>query len=262
MTTSIKDGGEFNSLAHWKGDLGDKFTEMMISCSNEADYDADSLSHCGIEGHTCSGEVRTALRASGLLHEGDDKEKIKDLTVCDIGCGIGNMLKVLQDKLGFVKLYGAELNKKSVEICNKKNPSFVVKSIESNDWDFCSEGVKSFDLVYVSAVLNHIPPESRKDFFKVITDRLQARYFMFWEVMVPKDVDKYITEDMHGWVFHRDNYERVCDEELNHSSLKESGYMYKKVYSKEMAFPHQGGEEKPMYDRDVLAVYKRVPVEA
>lgn len=86
-------------------------------------------------------------------------------SVLDVGCGYGRYLKILQNS-GYDAL-GVEENKTIVEAnCKQGLKCLSVKEFQQAD--------TQFDLIIMSHIIEHFPPESLKDFIDGYLDRLKA----------------------------------------------------------------------------------------
>lgn len=80
----------------------------------------------------------------------------KDLSVLDIGCGLGQMLIFLKSN-GFKNLSGIDINEESITAC-KKNGLAVEKITDIRD--YAKQAGKKFDRIVMSHVLEHLDKES------------------------------------------------------------------------------------------------------
>jgi pseudaminic acid biosynthesis-associated methylase len=103
-----------------------------------------------------------------------------DSTVLEIGCNVGNQLKILND-MGFHNLSGIDVNKKAIEIGKKTysyihfyNGSLFELPFDSN----------SFDLVFTSGTLIHVNPEDLKDALSEIY-RCSKKFIYGYEYYLP-----------------------------------------------------------------------------
>jgi len=88
--------------------------------------------------------------------------------ILEYGCGIGRNLKFLNEKFPDAVLFGCDLSEKSLEIAARNNPrvSFFFPA-ENGPSD-------EFDLIFVSCVFHHIPPDLRelvlRGLYRMISD--------------------------------------------------------------------------------------------
>jgi len=144
---------ETEQMKFWKGDFGNEYTER-----NTGDWDNFYKEQWGI--------TRTALNKDFL-------SKIKkESTILEVGCNLGNQLKILE-KDGFTNLYGIEINKKALTIA-RNNKSFNLVEGSALDIPFKDD---YFDLVFTSGVLIHISP---KDLPTVIDEMYRVSNKYIW----------------------------------------------------------------------------------
>jgi pseudaminic acid biosynthesis-associated methylase len=116
----------------------------------------------------------------GLTRDQLNKEFIGDLDrrsrVLEIGCNIGNQLKLLQ-LMDFKDLWGIEISDTAIELAKKNTESINIVKNSALDVAYKDE---YFDLVYTSGVLIHIHP---KDLNRVLDNiyRLTRRYIWGFE---------------------------------------------------------------------------------
>ena len=81
------------------------------------------------------------------------KNHIVPRTVCDVGCGAGEVLKQLQESLDGECLFrGYEISPQAFEMCRSK----ANERLEFKMADLCREENVSFDLLLVLDVIEHI----------------------------------------------------------------------------------------------------------
>lgn len=86
------------------------------------------------------------------------------LSILDVGCGNGNMLKKLQDR-GY-RAEGIDLSQEMVSISQKKGVKASCKDIADVEGRYDA-------VIAVADVLNYIPKEFLKDFLKKVQERLK-----------------------------------------------------------------------------------------
>lgn len=81
------------------------------------------------------------------------KNKLNPSSVCEVGCGSGEMLKLISEQLeGDIVFVGYDISPQAFEICSKKskkNLSFILK-------DLTQDNEAAFDIVLVTDVVEHI----------------------------------------------------------------------------------------------------------
>jgi 2-polyprenyl-3-methyl-5-hydroxy-6-metoxy-1,4-benzoquinol methylase len=83
------------------------------------------------------------------------KKTDKNLSVLDIGCGLGQLLSCLK-KEGFTDLTGIDINEESIEACKKNG--LTVEKIEDIR-DYAKNSQKKFDRIVMAHVLEHLDKE-------------------------------------------------------------------------------------------------------
>jgi ubiquinone/menaquinone biosynthesis C-methylase UbiE len=83
----------------------------------------------------------------------------KQLQVLDIGCGIGLIDRALDGSLA--RLYGADTSLRSLEIARTMAPMTCLVHYDGARLPFVDS---SFDAVFASCVLHHVPPNVRSSF--------------------------------------------------------------------------------------------------
>lgn len=100
----------------------------------------------------------------------------KDAKILEIGCNVGNQLRLLQD-MGYKNLYGIELQDYAVQRAKELTSGVNIIKGVGDDIPFKDD---YFDLVFTSGVLIHIPPKLLK---KVMSEmvRVSKRYIWGFE---------------------------------------------------------------------------------
>ena len=88
--------------------------------------------------------------------------------ILDFGCGIGMNFPFLSEKFPNAKLSGSDISQGSMKIAAKENRS--VKFIAD---DKIPNG--TYDLILVSGVIHHVPPDEREAVFKRLRDMLKPQ---------------------------------------------------------------------------------------
>lgn len=100
----------------------------------------------------------------------------RNIRILEVGCNIGTQLVCLQ-KMGFINLYGIELQSYAVEL-SKINTNRI-NIIQGNALDIPFKD-KYFDLVFTSGVLIHIGEQSLPDVMREIY-RCSSKYIFGFE---------------------------------------------------------------------------------
>jgi hypothetical protein len=137
-------------------------------------------------------------------------------SVCEVGCGSGEILVQLSSKLPNVNFLGVDISQDAINIAKAKETSqirFELRDVTNNQFD------QFFDLILVIDVIEHI-----ENYFKFLRDvRPLGRYTMF-----------HIPLDMYMWSLFRENMLIQSKERVGHihvftedfikSVLKDCGY--------------------------------------
>jgi ubiquinone/menaquinone biosynthesis C-methylase UbiE len=83
------------------------------------------------------------------------------LQVLDIGCGIGLVDQILGGELA--ELWGVDTSLRSLELARARRPTARFVHYDGLRLPF---GDSSFDAVFTSCVLHHVPPSVRRDFME------------------------------------------------------------------------------------------------
>ncbi len=142
-------------------------------------------------------------------------------SVFEVGCNIGLNLQAINKIAPKIKLYGIDINKKSIEILNKKK---ISKNYLGTFKNFKSS--KRYDLVFTKGVLIHIDPHELKKYYKQIYE-LSNKYILLVEYFNPTPI-KINYRKFKNKLFKRDFAgEMLNDYNLN---LVDYGFLYKNDY--------------------------------
>lgn len=101
-----------------------------------------------------------------------ERNRLQPLSVCDVGCGVGEVLSLLQPHLSpESRLVGYEIAEAAIAICKTKER----EGLRFVHGDFLQEACETFDLVMVLDVLEHL--EDVHGFLRAIRPR--GRYKLF-----------------------------------------------------------------------------------
>ena len=120
-----------------------------------ADYQCEVNRAAGVSVERLAAEKARLLLAVLAAELGDPKR----LRVLDVGCGIGLVDQELARGVG--ELCGADVSLKSLEFARLRASSAHFVRYDGAKLPF---GDASFDAVFASCVLHHVPPHSRADF--------------------------------------------------------------------------------------------------
>ena len=155
---------EKENLKQWSGEFGDAYTER--------------------NNKTVSQMERMYFDNYGITRTGMNRQFInsldRDISILEVGCNIGNQLICLQ-KMGFRNLYGIEPNKSALEIARQRTKH--INLIEASGLSIPFEP-SSFQLVFTSGVLIHVPPSDLNKFMEEV-HRVTALYIWGFEYFAP-----------------------------------------------------------------------------
>lgn len=84
----------------------------------------------------------------------------KGARILELGCNVGRNLSYLQS-IGYINLFGVELNKKAVAVSEKLYLNLVKAKIANDTIEhYILYNTEHYDLIFTMAVLEHIPKES------------------------------------------------------------------------------------------------------
>gem|GEM_PF-125384 len=126
-------------LNFWRGKFGQDYTDRCTR--SPRDIDKLYVSHYG------TSRSRFNQRFIGNLP--------RSTRILEVGANSGGQLKLLQD-MGFTKLTGIEPQRYAIKVSNASNEGITL--IEGSAFDLPFDDA-SFDLVFTSGVLIHIPPD-------------------------------------------------------------------------------------------------------
>jgi pseudaminic acid biosynthesis-associated methylase len=144
----------------WKSDFGKSYTTRNNLSLSELDkLYFDDL-----------GVTRSELNNEFL---GNLDRKLK---ILEIGCNIGNQLKLLQN-MGFEDLWGIDVSAEAISIAKRNTDGINIIKSSAHELPFKNE---YFDLVFTSRVLIHIDPSKLNEVIDNMYD-LSKRYIWCFE---------------------------------------------------------------------------------
>jgi len=125
-------------MPRWTGQFGRAYTDR----NNLSLYALDALyqGNYGVTRRELNQRFLAGLRS--------------DARILEVGCNIGNQLKLLHE-LGFFNLYGIEIQHYALKQAKSRTPEIKVAEASALEIPFSDD---SFDLVFTSGVLIHIAP--------------------------------------------------------------------------------------------------------
>jgi SAM-dependent methyltransferase len=144
------------------------------------------------------------------------RNNLQPRTICDAGCGAGEVLKQLHDHLGDeCRFVGYDISPQAFEMCRTK----AKERLDFKLADIRREENVFFDLVLVLDVIEHL-----EDYFSFLRDiRQKSHYAMFH---IPLDLSAQTVGRKHGILKRRDLYAHIhyFTKETALRTLQDVGY--------------------------------------
>ncbi len=145
--------------------------------------------------------------------------------IMDMGCSTGQFTRVLVSEFGESRVHGADISKKSIERCQKRNPKLTFRHIGNG---FYRENEGKYQHVLLSHVLEHVDKPARM--LKKLQSLLRKDGSLI--VSVPQERirgDSALPENLYNLIrFKFENVHRIKHSIGSLSSLlTETGYLYK-----------------------------------
>jgi hypothetical protein len=107
-------------------------------------------------------DVEDAPWKADLIFRMIQKHQIKPKTICEIGCGCGEILCQLQLKMPVsVKFTGYEISPQAYELCKKRSNEWLCFKLKN----YCDESDNSCDLILLIDLIEHL-----EDYFRFLRD--------------------------------------------------------------------------------------------
>jgi uncharacterized cysteine cluster protein YcgN (CxxCxxCC family) len=144
------------------------------------------------------------------------KNSLKPKTLCEVGCGVGEVLKLLQEKMDHACTFtGYELSPQAMEICRSKaNERLRFKLV-----DITQEDGAFFNMVLVLDVIEHV--EDYYGFLKGIRPKSDLKIFH-----IPLDLSVQAVLRKRGLLTRREHFGHIqyFTKETALETLKDVGY--------------------------------------
>jgi ubiquinone/menaquinone biosynthesis C-methylase UbiE len=76
-----------------------------------------------------------------------------EVSVLDVGCGVGNIHKLIEDRVGTIT--GVDVSEASIKLARERNPGIHYESYAGERLPFADA---SFDVAFTICVMHHVPP--------------------------------------------------------------------------------------------------------
>lgn len=188
----------------WSSDFGQEYTDRNI-------YSPSELNVFYKKEFNISREKMNQEFLSSYIN--------KDSKILEIGCNVGNQLRLLQD-MGYKSLYGIELQDYAVQKAKSLTREINIIQGIGDDIPFRDN---YFDLVFTSGVLIHIPPQLIKETMKEIY-RVSKKYIWGFEYFSTEYTEiKYRDKEELLW---KGDFSKLYCEELKLNVVKSKRYKY------------------------------------
>lgn len=137
--------------------------------------------------------------------------------ILEVGCGHGVQLRFLKS-MGFYHFYGIDVSKEAVSLIKKVGPCGTVVQGLAENLPFEDE---SFDMVFTSGLLIHIPPENLSTVMKEMV-RCAKRYIWGYEYYSPFE-EEVEYHGQHNMLWRRD-YAALFRENFRWQLFRETIY--------------------------------------
>jgi len=146
----------------WQGKFGKDYTDRNLKARERSDW----FNKNGMKRINLNNDFLKTIR--------------KDSKILEVGCNVGNQLKLLKD-MGYSDIWGIEIQGDAVERAKKHTSNINIINASAFDIPFKN---KYFDLVFTSGVLIHISPN---DIEKVLDEiyRCSKKYIWGYEYFIP-----------------------------------------------------------------------------
>lgn len=100
-------------------------------------------------------------------------------SICEIGFFSGRNLRYVSEAMPDKKIHGIEINSRAVDFASKKLPDADLRCMDLHDFN---DQPDSFDIVFTSGVLIHIPPDDIKSVVSKLSGAA-SKYVMHIETL-------------------------------------------------------------------------------
>ncbi|PHR49825.1 MAG: methyltransferase [Fluviicola sp.] len=136
-------------------------------------------------------------------------------SVLELGCGIGTFTSLIIPYLNQGEILALDISDKSIDIAKQTYPSPNTEFIATDATTFDFKG-KTFDVIVLPDVLEHIPIELHNDLFKKLESVLNQNGFIFIHIPNPYFLEWCVT--------HRPQDLQVIDQPIKTDILVENTY--------------------------------------
>jgi SAM-dependent methyltransferase len=127
------------------------------------------------------------------------KDRLHPRSICEVGCGAGEVLKLLQQQMGDAcDFWGYDISPQALEMCRSK----ANQRLQFKLADICQEEGTFFDLMLVLDVIEHV--EDYFGFLRSIRPKADLKLFHF-----PLDLSVQALSRKRGLLTRRDRYGHI-----------------------------------------------------
>jgi len=109
-----------------------------------------------------SWDVEDAPWKADLIFRMMEKHQIQPATICEVGCGCGEILHQLQKKMpASTRLTGYEISPQAIELCKERSNERLQFYLKN----YCDEEENSCDIILLIDVIEHL-----EDYFRFLRD--------------------------------------------------------------------------------------------
>jgi SAM-dependent methyltransferase len=143
------------------------------------------------------------------------QNQLRPKTICEVGCGVGEVVKLLQDDIGYdCTLWGYEISPQAFELCKAR----ANERLHFKLADFTQEDDAFFDLLLVMDVFEHI-----EDYFSFLRALKPKGEYKIFQVPLDLSVRSVLFKQLVGY---RTSFGHIhyFTKELAIQALKDLGY--------------------------------------
>jgi 2-polyprenyl-3-methyl-5-hydroxy-6-metoxy-1,4-benzoquinol methylase len=132
----------------------------------------------------------------------------KGINILDIGCGNGLFLEFLRNQ-EYKEIFGIDLSPENIEICKKKGLNIS----KEDAFSFLNKTKKSFDLIVMNDIIEHIPKKEVIQLLKLVRSKLNKDGIVLIKTLNmsnPISLDTLYCDFTHEWGYTEKSIKQVC----------------------------------------------------